>query len=162
MTGPLSERGVRSYDEAQRQKLAAQDYLTTLIELDPAGQSIEVVGSMIDYVPIEKDNSNLIERMTDPSIRIVSLTVTESGYYIDPVSKQFDVSDPDIQHDVAHPEAPMTAFGAIVAALKMRRASGAGPFTVQSCDNLQGQWQFAETNGGVAGPFDRPGTGRMD
>lgn len=130
--------GVRSYDEAQRQKLAAQDYLTTLIELDPAGQSIEVVGSMIDYVPIEKDNSNLIERMTDPSIRIVSLTVTESGYYIDPVSKQFDVSDPDIQHDVAHPEAPMTAFGAIVAALKMRRASGAGPFTVQSCDNLQG------------------------
>ena len=130
--------GVRPFDEAQRLKMAAQDYLTTLIELDPAGSSVEVIGSMIDYVPIVEGNGPLIERMSDPSIRIVAMTVTEGGYYIDPSSKGFDAKHTDIQHDAAHPDTPRTAFGAIVAALAARRASGAGPFTLQSCDNLQG------------------------
>lgn len=130
--------GVRPYDEAQRQRLAAQDYLTTLIELDPAGSSAEVVGSMIGYVPIEEGNGPLIAQMADPAIRIVSLTVTEGGYYIDPVSKGFDANHPDIRHDAATPERPRTAFGAMVQALKLRREQGHGPFTGQSCDNLQG------------------------
>ena len=63
--------GVRPYDEAQRIKLEAQDYLTTLIELDPAGKSLEVVGSMIGYVPVEEGNGPLIRQMSDPAIRIV-------------------------------------------------------------------------------------------
>ena len=130
--------GVRPFDEAQRQRLAAQDYLTTLIELDPAGRSAEVIGSMIDYIPIEEGNGSLIARMSDPSIRIVSLTVTEGGYYVDPVTKRFDANHPDIQHDAATPQKPRTAFGAMVAALKLRRNSGIGPFAGQSCDNLQG------------------------
>ncbi len=130
--------GVRPYDAAQREKLLAQDCLTTLIELDPSGRSAEVIGSMIDYLPIEEGNEALIAKMADPAIRIVALTVTEGGYYIDPVSKGFDADHPDIIHDAANPEAPRTAFGAMVAALKRRRESGAGPFTGQSCDNLQG------------------------
>lgn len=130
--------GVRAGDEAQRKRLAAQDYLTTLIELDPAGRSAEVVGSMIDFVPVEDGNAPLIAQMADPAIRIVSLTVTEGGYYIDPVTKGFDAAHPDIQHDAANPEAPRTAFGAMIAALRLRRDAGTGPFTGQSCDNLQG------------------------
>ena len=130
--------GVRQYDEAQRQKLAAQDYLTTLIELDPAGQSAEIVGSMIDYLPVEEGNAGLIARMAQSDIRIVSLTVTEGGYYLDPVSKGFDAEHPDMQYDAAHPTAPRTAFGAIVAALRVRRDKGVGPFTGLCCDNLQG------------------------
>lgn len=130
--------GVRAGDAAQRDRLRAQDYLTTLIELDPKGRSAEVVGSMIGFVPVEEDNSALIAQMADPAIRIVSLTVTEGGYYIDPVTKVFDASHPDIQHDAANPDTPRTAFGAMIAALKIRRASGVGPFTGQSCDNLQG------------------------
>lgn len=130
--------GVRPGDENQRQLLAAQDYLTTLIELDPKGRSAEIVGSMIGFVPVEEDNAALIRQMTDTVIRIVTLTVTESGYYIDPVSKGFDADHADIQHDAAHPDKPHTAFGAMIAALKIRRANGKGPFTCQSCDNLQG------------------------
>lgn len=130
--------GVRPNDEAQRQRLHAQDYLTTLIELDPKGRSAEVIGAMIGFVPVQDDNSALIAQMAEPSIRIVALTVTEGGYYIDPVSKGFDASHPDIQHDAANAESPRTVFGAIVAALKSRRANNAGPFTGQSCDNLQG------------------------
>ncbi|TNF19302.1 MAG: mannitol dehydrogenase family protein [Rhodobacteraceae bacterium] len=130
--------GVRAYDETMRLKMAAQDYLTTLIELDPAGTSAEVVGSMIDYVPIVEGNGPLIARMADPAIRIVALTVTEGGYFLDPATKSFDPAHPDIQHDIANPETPKTAFGAMIAALRQRRAAGDRPFTCQSCDNLPG------------------------
>lgn len=130
--------GVRPYDSAQRTKLAAQDHLTTLIELNPAGTSAEVMGAMIDYVPVEEGNRPLVARMAEPDIRIVSLTVTEGGYYVDPVTKEFDACHPDILHDAARPDAPRTAFGAMVAALKIRRENGAGPFAGLCCDNLLG------------------------
>jgi mannitol 2-dehydrogenase len=130
--------GVRPYDQAMREKLISQDCLSTLIELDPSGSSVEVVGSMIDYIPIEDGNGALIARMAQPDIRIVALTVTESGYFIDPATKGFDATHPDIQHDVENPFHPRTAFGAMVAALKLRRDKGIGPFAGQSCDNLQG------------------------
>jgi mannitol 2-dehydrogenase len=130
--------GVRSYDEEQRLKLAAQDYLTTLIELSPEGSSAEVVGSMIGYVSVEAGNGPLIAQMTAPEIKIVAMTVTEGGYYIDPVTKGFDATHSDIVFDVANPEKPKTAFGAMVAALRKRRDCGVGPFTGMSCDNVQG------------------------
>ena len=130
--------GVRAYDAAMRDKLLAQDCLTTLIELDTRQTSAEVVGSMIGYLPIAEGNGPLIAALADPAIRIVALTITESGYYLDPVTKHFDVSHPDIQHDAANPQTPRTAFGAMVAALRLRRDAGQGPFTGLSCDNLQG------------------------
>ncbi len=130
--------GVRAGDAAQRERLAQQDYLTTLIELDPETTTAEVVGSMIDFVPVEADNAALIAAMADPAIRIVALTVTEGGYYIEPATMGFDAEHEDILHDAANPETPVTAFGAMIAALKQRRAAGAGPFTAMSCDNIQG------------------------
>ncbi len=130
--------GVRAYDAVMRERLLAQDCLTTLIELDPSGTSAEVTGAMLDYVGIAKGNAPLIEAMADPAIRIVSLTVTEGGYYTDPVTAGFDAGHPDMAHDAATPEHPRTAFGAMIAALRRRRAAGHGPFTALSCDNLQG------------------------
>jgi mannitol 2-dehydrogenase len=130
--------GVRPADAAQRERLAAQDYLTTLVELNPEGSVAEVVGSMIGFVAIEEDNANLIAQMAKPEIRIVSLTVTEGGYFLDPATKSFDMAHPDIQFDAANPGRPRTVFGAMIAALRIRRADNIGPFTCQSCDNLQG------------------------
>ena len=129
--------GVRPYDAVQRTKLLGQGCLSTLIELDPSGTSAEVAGAMIDYVPVEEGNAALIRAMTDPAIRVVALTVTEGGYYIEPATKGFDAAHPDIRYDAANPDRPRTAFGAMVAALKHRRDRGIGPFTGQSCDNLQ-------------------------
>ena len=130
--------GVRANDAIQREKLLRQDCLSTLIELDPAGRSAEVSGAMIDYAPVAEGNAALIRRMVDPAIRIVSLTVTEGGYYVDPPTNGFDAAHPDIRHDIAHPDRPRTAFGAMVAALRFRRDRRIGPFTGQSCDNLVG------------------------
>lgn len=130
--------GVRPGDATMRAQLLAQDCLTTLIELDPAGKSAEVTGAMMGFLPVQPDNAALIAQMADPAIRIVSLTVTEGGYFVDPVSGALDETHPDIVHDAANPARPRTAFGAVIAALRLRRARGAGPFTGLSCDNLQG------------------------
>lgn len=130
--------GVRSQDAKMREKLLGQDCLVTLIELDPSGRSAEISGSMIDFLPVETTNQSLISAMSNPEIRIVSLTVTEGGYYFEPTTGRLDVSHPDIAHDARNPTAPSTAFGAVVAALGARRAAGEKAFTCLSCDNLQG------------------------
>jgi mannitol 2-dehydrogenase len=126
--------GVKHFDEAMRQRLKSQDWLTTLVELDPAGFSATVVGSMIDFIDIYPQA--LIDAMAKPEIRIISLTVTEGGYFVDANTGGFDANQPEVVFDRQHPETPKTAFGIIVAALLKRRAAGISPFTVMSCDNL--------------------------
>jgi mannitol 2-dehydrogenase len=128
--------GVRANDAAMREALLAQDCLSTVIELDPAGKSARRIGAMVGFLPVEADNAALIAAMTRPEIRIVSLTVTEGGYFIDPATGAFDPAHPEIAADAANPR--RTAFGAIIAALRARRAAGTPPFTVMSCDNLPG------------------------
>ncbi len=130
--------GVRATDAAMRQALLAQDCLSTVITLDPNGKSARRIGAMIDFLPVSADNAPLIAAMTEPAIRIVSLTVTEGGYFINPATGEFDPTAPEIAADAANPAGPGTAFGAIVAALRARRAAGTAPFTVMSCDNLPG------------------------
>ena len=128
--------GITQYDVKMREGLQAQDFLTTLIELDPEGnQSCEVVGPMIGYVPVEKNNQKLIIAMSDSNIRIVSLTVTEGGYFLDE-NGDFNLKHPDIIHDINNPNIPKTVFGVIVSALKNRKKNNIGPFTGLSCDNL--------------------------
>lgn len=128
--------GVRPADTEMRDKLLAQDCLTTLVELDPDSASTEIVGSMIDFLPVAENNGPLIRQLSDPTIRIASLTVTEGGYYRN-ADGQFDDNHSDIVHDANNPDKPRTAFGAMVAALKARRDAGTGPFTGLCCDNLQ-------------------------
>lgn len=141
--------GVRPGDALMRERLAAQDWLTTLVELDPAGLSARVLGSMTGFVPV--DPAATIAAMTDPAIRIVSLTITEGGYYVDAKTDGFDAAHPDMAHDAANPGAPRSVFGMILAALRARRDAGTPPFTVMSCDNLPENGQVcAATVAGLA------------
>lgn len=128
--------GVREGDAKMRAALLAQDGLSSVIELDPGAKSARVIGAMAGFVEVAGGNAPLIAAMADPGVRIVSLTVTEGGYYIDPKTGTFSPSHPDIQADAAHPETPDTAFGAIIAALKTRRTAGIAPFAVMCCDNV--------------------------
>ncbi|EKE43184.1 Mannitol dehydrogenase [Oceaniovalibus guishaninsula JLT2003] len=130
--------GVRAADAGMRARLAAQDNLTTLIQLDPDEGRVEVTGSMIAFAEVaETGHAPLVAAMADPRIRIVSLTVTEGGYYRD-AGGALNADHPDIRHDAAHLDTPRTAFGAMIAALRRRRAAGDAGFTCLSCDNLQG------------------------
>lgn len=134
--------GVRDADRKMREILLQQDCLTTVVELDPLGLSARIVGSMIDYLPVDADA--IIGAMSDPQIRIVSLTVTEGGYYVDGASGKLQMDHPDILADAKTPGPPRTIFGMIVAALKSRRDNGVVPFTVLSCDNLPGNGHVAQ------------------
>ncbi len=134
--------GVREGDARMRNALVAQDCLSTVIELDPKGKSARRIGAMIGFIEVQPDNAALIAAMSRPEIRIVSLTVTEGGYFIDAATGAFDPTAPEIAADAAHPH--RTAFGAIIAALKARRAAGVAPFTVMSCDNLPGNGHVTE------------------
>ncbi|MHA6343944.1 mannitol dehydrogenase family protein [Roseivivax sp. CAU 1761] len=130
--------GVRAPDARMRALLLDQDCLSTVIELEAGTARPRIVGAMTDFAPVAADNAPLIARMADPATRIVSLTVTEGGYYVDADTGTFDPDHPDIRADAATPETPATVFGAIVAALRARREAGHAPFTVMSCDNLPG------------------------
>ncbi len=127
--------GVMPSDEVMRQKLASQDYLTTIVEQDANFTAARVTAPMIDFIP-PADRVRLIATMADPKIRIVSLTVTEGGYMIDPATGQFDPHHPALQRDAKNPEDPATVFGLILQALRLRRARNIAPFTVMSCDNV--------------------------
>ena len=136
--------GVRAGDARMRDAMLAQDCLSTVIELDPSGRSARRIGAMVGFIAVQADNAALIAAMADPAIRIVSLTVTEGGYYVDAATGQFDPKAADIVADAGHPARPGTAFGAILAALRLRRAAGVAPFTVMSCDNLPGNGHVTE------------------
>jgi mannitol 2-dehydrogenase len=135
--------GVREADEAMRLKLMGQDWLTTVVEQEADSSAAHVTGAMIDYLK-PGDSAAVIARLADPAIRIVSLTITEGGYYIDPASQKFDPAHPDIAYDAAHFDTPKTAFGLILAGLVKRRDAGVPPFTVMSCDNIPGNGHVTE------------------
>jgi mannitol 2-dehydrogenase len=127
--------GVMPHDEVMRDKLAAQDFLTTIVEQDAHRVSARVTGSMIDFIP-PSDRKRLLATLADPAIRIVSLTVTEGGYMINPSTGKFDPAHPALQRDAKYPADPTSAFGLILHGLKARKARGLQPFTVMSCDNI--------------------------
>ena len=127
--------GVRPGDAAMRDRLAAQDWLTTVVELEPAALSARVTAPMCGFAEVAPGPT--VAAMADPRVRIVSLTVTEGGYFTD-AGGGFDGDHPEIAADAASEGPPRTAFGMILAALRARRAAGAGGLTVMSCDNLQG------------------------
>ena len=127
--------GVMASDEAMRQKLLTQDYLTTIVEMDNDTSSARVIGSMVDFIP-PSDKAALIARLAEPAIRIVSMTITEGGYFVNPATGTFDPAHPAIARDAAHRDDPATVFGLIVAGLARRKAAGIMPFTVLSCDNV--------------------------
>ncbi|XKH60006.1 mannitol dehydrogenase family protein [Halomonas sediminis] len=83
-----------------------------------------------------RDLQALLTRLASPEIRIVTLTVTEKGYFLNPASGELRADDPMIAADIASPKAPHTAPGILVEALARRREAGVPPFAVLSCDNM--------------------------
>ncbi|MBK5529294.1 mannitol dehydrogenase family protein [Pseudomonas sp. TH06] len=129
--------GLRAEDRRARDDLKEQDYLFTLFELgDSDDTEVRVIGAIRDMLLAEDDAQALIDKLADPQIRIVSLTITEGGYCIDDSNGEFMAHLPQIQHDLNHPDSPKTVFGFLCAALEKRRAAGIPAFTVMSCDNL--------------------------
>ncbi|MFP5336013.1 MAG: mannitol dehydrogenase family protein [Actinomycetes bacterium] len=136
--------GLLPGDAAMRDAMAAQDCLYTLVVKHPDGRlEPRVVGSMVDYLFAPDGPDAVVERMADPATRIVSLTVTEGGYNVHPVTGEFDADDPAVRADLTDGATPRTVFGIVTEALRRRRDRGLAPFTVVSCDNIQGNGDVA-------------------
>jgi mannitol 2-dehydrogenase len=136
--------GVLPGDRAMKDALTAQDGLYTLVIKRPDG-SVEprVIGSILEYLLAPDDPEAVIEKMAAATTRIVSLTVTEGGYNVDPVTGEFNARTASIVADAHADVIPSTTFGLVIEALVRRRARGLAPFTVMSCDNIQGNGHVA-------------------
>ncbi len=128
--------GVSLRSPETREALAPQDGLYTVAVRDADGERLQVVGSVGALMVAPEDPQALLVAMASPSVRIVSLTVTEKGYCHAPATGELDERHPDILRDLAHPEASRSAPGLIVEALRRRRAAGTPAFTALCCDNL--------------------------
>jgi mannitol 2-dehydrogenase len=136
--------GLLAGDARMGQVLDEQDGLYTLM-IKHADGSVEprVIGSIVRYIYAPDDSQAVLDILTAPSTRIVSLTVTEGGYNVDPFTHLFDTDNPAARADLASPHTPRTVFGYVVEALRLRRERGVAPFTVMPCDNLEGNGAMA-------------------
>jgi fructuronate reductase len=125
---------LRSGDVADQ--LNPQDGLYTLLVRGADGVQPRVIGSIRKVLVAPREPEAVMAALTAPETRIVSLTITEKGYGVDPKTGGLDAAHPSVAPDLANPRAPAGAVGYIVEALRQRRDKGLAPFTVLTCDNL--------------------------
>jgi fructuronate reductase len=127
--------GVSLQSPTMRDQLMPQGGTYTTVELSPDRAATRHVQIVQDVRVAREDPEAVLAAMAAPSVRIVTLTVTEKGYCHEPSSGRLRLDHPDIEHDLASP-LPRSAPGYLVRALERRRAAGRPPFTVLTCDNL--------------------------
>lgn len=137
--------GVGLHSRTMKDALAPQDHLYTVVERSPDGERARVVGVMVGYHFAPDEPARVLDLLTDERTRMVSLTITGSGYRICPTTGAFDADDEDVSWDLAHPHRPRTVFGFLVEALDRRRRAGLPPFTVVSCDNMHRNGEAARS-----------------
>lgn len=131
--------GVLPGDVRMRDALRDGDMRYTLVERYPDGHApARSIASITEYLFAPDDPEAVFDKLADPSVRIVSLTITEGGYNIDDETGRFLSQTPSIQADLVPGAVPSTVFGMVVEGLRRRRDRGIPPFTVMSCDNLPG------------------------
>ncbi|WP_104522459.1 mannitol dehydrogenase family protein [Blastococcus atacamensis] len=129
--------GVGLHSRAIGEVLADQDRLWTVVERAAEGDRATVVGVLTDYLYAPDGPEKVLAALTAEETRVVTLTITSTGYRIDANTGEFDADDPEIARDLEEPGRPHTVFGFLVEALHRRREAGLPPFTVLSCDNMQ-------------------------
>jgi mannitol-1-phosphate/altronate dehydrogenase len=129
--------GLRPSDRPLLETLNAQECLYTLVERDIHGEKRTLIGSIMRAIDASQASAALLETIADPSIRIVSITVSEHGYHLDSATRKLNSEDPAIKRDLASPRAPSTLLGILVESFRRRRADKNAPFTALSCDNIR-------------------------
>lgn len=130
--------GLQPFDAAMRDALVPQDCLYTVIERSAQGSDARVIGAINSFLFAPDGPEKVIDKMAHPDTKIVSMTITETGYYYNENTHQLQIEHPDIVADLASDlKSPKTTFGFLYAALAKRYEAGLKPFTVLSCDNMQ-------------------------
>ena len=145
-----------------RAALAPQDVLYTVLQRGPDGDRARIIGSVLDVVTVPNDPDGAMRRLTDPDIRIVSLTVTEKAYCQDAATGTLDEYHPGITADLRQRRFPPTVPGLLAEAFRRRRDTGAGGV---HCAGLRQSAEQRRNRGAHRWPLcraARPGARRMD
>ncbi|HTM81523.1 mannitol dehydrogenase family protein [Asticcacaulis sp.] len=126
--------GVSLHSTGVRDALAPQDGLYTLGILDDE-ISYRIIGAVREVLVAPEDIEAVFRRLRQPSVKIVTSTVTEKGYCL-ASDFSLNLKHAEIAHDLAHPRTPKTVIGYVTEALRRRRAAGFPPFILIPCDNL--------------------------
>ncbi|MCM2679575.1 mannitol dehydrogenase family protein [Echinimonas agarilytica] len=117
--------------------LKAQDHLFSVVEKSATSMDSRLVRTVCEAIHTPVDGIEVaIEKIAEPQVKIVSLTITEKGYCADPQSGTLDLTNALIQNDLANPKQPKSALGLITEALRVRRERGLNPISILSCDNI--------------------------
>lgn len=145
--------GLLASDRRMRDALVPQEGLYTLIARGDH-DAARVIGSVVRYLHSADSPEAVLEMLAAPSTQIVSLTITEGGYPVDPESGEYDPEHPEMRRERSG-GVPRGTFGFLLEALRRRRDRGIEPFTVLSCDNVQGNGDVARRALlGLAGEVD--------
>lgn len=128
--------GVSLRSAGVRDQLNPQDHLYSVVIRDGVDDRTRIIGAVQSVLVAPEDPAVVVAAMASPDVHLVTLTVTEKGYRLDPASGGLLTGDPDVAADLVDLAKPRTAPGFLVAALAERRRRGVAPFTVVSCDNL--------------------------
>lgn len=96
----------------------------------------QIIGSVVQVLVGPENPAAIIDAIALPSVKLISLTITEKGYCHHPSSGKLNIEHPDIQHDISNPQMPKSAPGFIVAGLFKRFVNRLEPISILSCDNL--------------------------
>ena len=138
--------GLAGGDQGRKKadQFRSQDCLYSLTVAPAKGDtSVRVIGAQLDYLLAPEQPAEVLRLLTDPAVRIVTLTITEGGYHVDPGRASSSPTTPDVAHDLSGDGDPRTVFGFVTEALARRRSAGTKPFTVVSCDNLRHNGEVA-------------------
>ena len=119
-----------------RDQMAPQDGLYTMLVRDGSSEHAQIIGAVQRVIVAPEEPLALLDALASPHTHIVTLTITEKGYKLDPATGELIEHDPQLAADLASLTRPQTAPGYLVAALAKRKALGLPPFTAISCDNL--------------------------
>ncbi|WP_435230996.1 mannitol dehydrogenase family protein [Pseudopelagicola sp. nBUS_20] len=134
--------GVSLQSSRTRDALAPQDNMYTAVSKGAGGENSRLISVLSEVVFAQEAPGELLDRMSKPAIKIVTLTVTEKGYCHVPSTGQLSFDHPDVRADILD-TFPRSAVGYLVRALAQRWAAGIPPFTILSCDNLPNNGQVA-------------------
>ena len=133
--------GVTQRSDTVARQLAPQDGLFTVTERGSGAAPLRIVSSIVDAISGRDNPGAVTGRIAAPSTSVVTLTVTEKGYRIDPQTGTLNINDEHVRADlVGRP--PQTSIGQITRGLQQRSRSDGGPLTVVSCDNLPGNGEL--------------------
>jgi fructuronate reductase len=116
--------------------LLPQDGLYTLVERSAKATTARIIGTVREVLFAPTEMAAVLSRIAAPTTRIVTLTITEKGYCLDPSSGRLNERHPEIVHDLTDAGVPLSAIGQLARGLAERRRQGGGALTILSCDNI--------------------------